>query len=123
MNDTLTIDEFNALELISKLRKNERPNACIGRNSKRLNGLKYIKHNKDGSFDMTEKGLQTLFVKKCIQGLRMISTDPMAQIGSDVATFLGKKAHIVALPEGGFAITDKGRESLIDIDSAPAVRV
>lgn len=64
MNDTLTIDEFNALELISKLRKNERPNACIGRNSKRLNGLKYIKHNKDGSFDMTEKGFTNLVRQK-----------------------------------------------------------
>ena len=34
----------------------------------------------------------------------------------DVALFLGKKSHIVAT-EDGFAITDKGRESLADIEA------
>ncbi|MFZ6674050.1 hypothetical protein [Undibacterium sp. Xuan67W] len=123
MNDNLTIDEFNALELISKLRKGDTPNACIGRNSKRLNGLKFIKHHKDGTFEMTEKGLQTLFVKRCIEGLRLVSQDTNTTLAKDVATFLSKKGHIAESPEGGFAITDKGRDSLVDIDSAPAVRV
>ncbi|WP_431477381.1 hypothetical protein [Massilia eburnea] len=34
----------------------------------------------------------------------------------DVALFLGKKSHIVAT-EDGFAITEKGRESLADIEA------
>ncbi|MFZ6846497.1 hypothetical protein [Undibacterium sp. RuTC16W] len=123
MNDNLTIDEFNALELISKLRKGDTPNACIGRNSKRLNGLKFIKYHKDGIFEMTEKGLQTLFVKRCIEGLRLVSQDATTTLAKDVATFLSKKGHIIESTEGGFAITDKGRDSLVDIDSAPAVRV
>jgi hypothetical protein len=40
----------------------------------------------------------------------------------DVALFLGKKSHIAPLEGGGYQVTDKGRESLADIDSQPQPR-
>jgi hypothetical protein len=51
MNQNLSIDEYNALEEITKLPKGARPSACISRNSKRLIGIKLIAHRRDGSFD------------------------------------------------------------------------
>ncbi|MNT12441.1 hypothetical protein D3C72_1473670 [compost metagenome] len=51
-------------------------------------------------------------------GLRAVATDPLTKLDTDVAYFLGKKAHIVARAEGeGHDISDKGRESLADIDT------
>ncbi len=44
------------------------------------------------------------------------ATAPGAVADKDVALFLGKKSHIVAT-EDGFAITEKGRESLADIEA------
>ena len=42
----------------------------------------------------------------------------LAKLDTEVAYFLGKKAHIVARAEGeGHDISDKGRESLADIDT------
>lgn len=121
MNDGLTADEYDALEQISKGRKHARTNACIARNSKRLNGLKYITHGKDGSLAITDKGKQTLFVKNCIDGLRAVSANPLAPLEVAVANFLRKKGHITpnALT-GGFDLTQRGRESLADIDAAAA---
>lgn len=118
MNDSLTADEYDALEQISKGVKRERPSACVARNSKRLNGLKYITHEKDGRLTVTEKGKQTLFLQNCINGLRAVSNDPLAPLAADVATFLGKKGHIMPRElAGGFEITQRGRESLADIES------
>ncbi|MES2935941.1 MAG: hypothetical protein V4805_20930 [Pseudomonadota bacterium] len=118
MNDQLTADEFDALAQIKQGPKHGRPSACVARNSKRLNGLKYINHAKDGRLTLTDKGTQTLFVKSCIDGLRAISTDPLATLSADVRTFLGKKGHIAPAVSGsGFDITQRGRESLADIDS------
>lgn len=117
MKDSLTIDEFDALTQISKAPKNERPSACIARNTKRLSGLKFIAYGKDGSLALTEKGQQILFVKNCIDGLRAIASDPLAKLDADVITFLSKKGHITSKAEGGFDISQKGRESLADIDS------
>lgn len=118
MDDSLTADEYDALGQIGKGHKHARTNACIARNSKRLNGLKYITHAKDGSLAITDKGKQTLFVKNCIDGLRAISTNPLAPLAVEVATFLGKKGHVmVRASGGGFDITQRGRESLMDIDA------
>jgi hypothetical protein len=115
----LTIDEYDALGQIGKGPKQARPSACVARNAKRLTGLKYISYQKDGSLALTEKGKQTLFIKSCIDGLRAISTDPLAALPADVATFLGRKGHIAAnAATGGFDITQRGRESLADIDSS-----
>lgn len=117
MKDSLTIDEFDALAQIGKAQKNQRPSACIARNAKRLSGQKLIAYGKDGSLSLTDKGRQVLFVKNCIDGLRAIANDPLAKLDQDVIAFLGKKGHIVSREAGGFDISQKGRESLADIDS------
>jgi hypothetical protein len=118
MGGDLTTDEFDALQQIVAGIKHARPSACVARNTKRLTGLKYIAYAKDGSLGLTDKGKQTLFIKSCIEGLRAIANDPHAVLKSDVATFLGKKGHITAQEgSGGFDITQKGRECLVDIDS------
>ncbi|WP_211461481.1 hypothetical protein [Collimonas silvisoli] len=119
MNDGLTKDEFDALGQISKTPQRGRVSACIARNTKRLTGLKYIAYEKDGSLSLTDKGRQTLFIKNCIDGLRAVASDPGAKLAADVAMFLGKKGHVSARPDGdGYDITEKGRESLADIDSS-----
>jgi hypothetical protein len=118
MGNDLSIDELDALEQISKGLKEGRPSACVARNSTRLNGLKYIEHAKNGMLSITDKGKQTLFIKRCIDGLRAVSANPHADLKSDVVTFLAKKGHIVAAEaEQGFDITQKGRECLADIDA------
>jgi hypothetical protein len=117
VDDSLTKDEFDALAQISRAKKHERPSACVARNAKRLAGLKYITQGKEG-FALTEKGQLTLFIKRCIDGLRAIANDPLTRIDTDVATFLSKKGHIAPrTPDAGFDITQRGRESLADIDS------
>lgn len=123
MNDSLTKDEYEALTQIRKARKGERPSACVARNAKALIGLKYVTHGKDGAFMLTEKGQQTLFVKRCIDGLRAVATAAVAaaapaKLDADVATFLGRKGLIAPHAAGeGFDLTERGRESLADIES------
>jgi hypothetical protein len=114
----LTTDEFDALEQIRKAYRRERPSACVARNTKRLAGLKYVAYERDGHLAITEKGKQALFVKRCIDGLRAVAGDPLTKLDADVATFLGKKGHVTAGPSAdGFEITQKGRESLTNIDA------
>lgn len=115
-NEKLTGDEYDALEQIAAGAKHDRVNACVGRNVKRLSGLKLIQYGRDGKVSIVEKGQQVLFVRRCILGLRAVAADPQATLPADVALFLGKKSHIVPIEGGGVAITDKGRESLADIE-------
>ncbi len=118
MNDSLTKDEFDALEQISKMHRGDKASICVARNAKRLSGLKFVAYAKDGHLALTEKGHQTLFVKRCIAGLRAIAQDELAPLDADVATFLGKKGHIAPnASSDGFDITQRGRESLADIDA------
>jgi Mn-dependent DtxR family transcriptional regulator len=117
MNDKLTIDELEALRQISKARKHERPSACVARNAKRLSGQKFITYAKDGGLTLTDKGRQTLFVTDCIDGLRAIEADPLAKLDAGVVAFLDKKGHIEKRAEGGFELSQKGRESLDDIEA------
>jgi predicted transcriptional regulator len=118
VNDRLTKDEFDALAQISQTKKRERPSACVARNAKRLSGLKYITHGRDGQFALTEKGQQTLFVKRCIDGLQAVSTDALAKLDTGVATFLSKKGLVTPRASNeGFDITQRGREMLADIES------
>ncbi|MEC4721752.1 hypothetical protein RY831_21520 [Noviherbaspirillum sp. CPCC 100848] len=123
MDDSLTKDEYEALAQIRKMRMGERPSACVARNAKALIGLKYITRGKDGAFMLTEKGQQTLFVKRCIDGLRTmaasaVTTVAPAKLESDVAAFLSKKGLIAPHTAGeGFELTARGRESLADIES------
>jgi hypothetical protein len=116
-NEKLTTDEFDALEQIARGIKTERVSACVARNSKRLSGLKLVSYARDGRLSITDKAQQVLFVRRCIQGLRAVATDPLSVLAPDIAYFLGKKAHIVARsPDAGYDITEKGRESLADMD-------
>jgi len=117
MDNGLTTDEYDALGQIAKGQKTARLSACVARNAKRLSGLKLAAYGKDGSLSLTEKGQQTLFIKNCIDGLRAVATDPHAPLDSTVVTFLRKKAHIDVDAGGGFALTERGRETLADIDT------
>jgi hypothetical protein len=114
-NEKLTQDEYDALEQVARGIKGERISACVGRNTKRLSGLKLFSFSKDGRLSLSDKGQEVLFVRRCIIGLRALAADPQTKLDNDVANFLGKKAHIVAIDGGAFAITDKGRESLADM--------
>jgi len=118
MNDGLSLDEYDALGQIATGQKATRHSACVARNVKRLSGLKYVAYAKDGSVTITDKGTQTLLIKHCIDGLRAVATDPHAPLDSVVSTFLYKKGHIVAeVVGGGFALTERGRGTLADIDT------
>lgn len=117
-NEKLTTDEYDALEQVARGVKGERVTACVGRNTKRLCGLKLLSQSRDGRLSLTDSGKQALFVRRCIAGLRAVADQPAVKLDADVALFLGKKAHIVPREaDGGFALTDKGRASLDDMDS------
>lgn len=116
-NEKLTTDEYDALGHIERGASHDRVNACVGRNAKRLSGLKMIQYAKDGRVALTDKGRQVLFLRRCISGLRAVLADPAAPVDADVATFLSKKSHLAPRAAGGFDVTDKGRESLADIDA------
>jgi hypothetical protein len=114
-NEKLSTDEFNALLEIARGIQG-RPSACVGRNSKRLSGIKLIKFERTGRIILTELGKERLFLRRCVLALKALAEQPGARLEPDVALFLGKKSHI-AEGEGGFVITDKGRESLADIEA------
>lgn len=116
-NEKLTTDEYDALGHIERGATHDKVNACVGRNAKRLSGLKLIQYGKDGRVALTDKGQQALFLRRCIAGLRAVAADPASRLDADVAGFLGKKSHITAREAGGFEVTDKGRESLADIEA------
>jgi hypothetical protein len=64
---------------------------------------------------LTEKGQQVLFLRRCIKSLTALADDAQAPLDADVLRFLSLKSHIAPLEGGGYALTDKGRESLDDI--------
>jgi len=116
MDEKLTKDEIEALAQIRRLRKGERESACVARNAKRLVGLKYVT-SRGGLYVLTEKGQQILFVQRCIDGLRAVAYSAPGNIEADVATFLSRKGLIAPRTVGeGFDVTERGRESLADID-------
>ena len=116
MNKDLSIDEFDALEQISRLTRQVKPTACVNRNAKRLCGIKLSSFRKDGLLELTDEGRAVLFAKHCIEGLRAISTDGNAQLGPEVYAFLSKKSYIAA-QDNLVQITARGLECLADIDS------
>ena len=115
-NEPLTTDEYDALEHIERGATHDRVNACVGRNAKRLSGLKMIQYSRDGKVALTDGGREVLFLRRCINALRALMTDPAAPVAPEVAAFLGKKSHIVPLAEGGYSVTEKGTSSLADIE-------
>jgi hypothetical protein len=116
-NLKLTGDEYDALDIIRRGAKSDRVNACVGRNAKRLAGLKLIQYAKNGSLSLTEQGVELLFLRRCVQALRALEQDAGAAVDADVVQFLGRKSHIAARAEGGYLLTERGRESLADIAS------
>ena len=114
-NEKLSTDEYNALGLIRGGVANDRVNACIGRNAKRLAGLKMVAYARNGRLDLTENGQQVLFLRGCVEALKALTQDAAAPVAPDVAQFLMRKSHIAAREEGGFEVTAKGQESLADI--------
>jgi hypothetical protein len=114
-NEKLTTDEYDALEFIQRGAKHDRVNACVGRNAKRLAGLKMVQYGKDGKVALTDNGQQVLFLRRCVVALRALAEDPAAPVEADVAQFLTRKSHIAPREAGGFEVTAKGRESLADM--------
>ena len=116
-NEKLTTDEYDALEHIRRGASHDRVNACVGRNAKRLSGIKLIQYEKSGKVALTEKGQQVLFLRRCVEALRALQANPAASADADVLQFLGRKSHIAAHADGGYVLTDKGREVLADIEA------
>lgn len=114
-NEKLTTDEYNALEFIRRGARTDRVNACVGRNAKRLSGLKMISYARDGRVDLTEKGQQVLFLRACVEALTALEADAAASSPGDVAQFLIRKSHIAQREDGSFEVTPRGLESLADI--------
>lgn len=116
MNNGLSRDEYDALAQVTKMARGAKPSACIARNAKKLVGIKLLSPRRDGTYALTDKGEEALFLNRCVRGLRAIADDPSIRLDTDVATFLGRKGHILATAAvGHFDITDKGRECLADI--------
>ncbi|OIJ40926.1 MULTISPECIES: hypothetical protein [Massilia] len=115
-NEKLTTDEYDALELVRRGGKQNLATACVGRNTKRLCGIKLMSFGRDKRLALTEKGEEVLFLRRCVLGLRALAADPMAAVDEDVLRFLGRKSHILPLEAGGHALSERGRESLADID-------
>jgi hypothetical protein len=122
MNNRLTTDEYDALRQVAQGSRQERVSACVARNTKRLTGLKYMAYGKDNRLKLTEKGQQTLFLKRCVDALRAVSAGSATAIDADVAGFLLKKGHIAPgdAPDK-FDITQRGQESLADIETSGSV--
>ena len=116
-NEKLTGDEYDALEMIRRGARTDRVNACVGRNAKRLSGLKLVQYAKNGALSLTDKGQEVLFLRRCIVALRALEQDPASALDEDVAQFLSRKSHIAAREGGGYELTERGRESLADISS------
>ncbi|GGY41938.1 hypothetical protein OU994_12215 [Pseudoduganella sp. SL102] len=114
-DEKLTTDEYNALDEVRRGIQG-RPSACVARNTKRLSGLKMLSFARNGHLSLTDKGKEKLFLRRCILGLRALADDASAKVDDEVLAFLGKKSHITPA-DNGFAVTDKGRETLADIEA------
>ena len=82
-NEKLTTDEYDALEQIRRGASHDRVNACVGRNAKRLSGIKLIKYERNGGkVELTDKGQEVLFLRRCVTTLRALAADPAADVDS-----------------------------------------
>jgi predicted transcriptional regulator len=111
----LSRDEMDALVQVSKMSKGSKPSACFGRNAKKLVGIKLLIPRRDGTYALTDKGSEALFVNRCIRGLQALADEPTTRLDSDVAQFLSREGHIADTSEGHYVVTAKGRECLEDI--------
>jgi hypothetical protein len=115
MSKDLSIDEFDALEQISRHTRSTKPSICVARNVRRLSGIKYVSYRKDGQLELTEQGHMALYAKQCIDGLRAVVSDSLCDLTPDVSTFLHKKGYITSDQDGQY-ISPRGLECLADID-------
>jgi hypothetical protein len=83
-------------------------NACVGRNAKRLSGLKLVQYAKNGNLSLTAQGEEVLFLRRCVEALRALEQDPASALDDDVVQFLSRKSHIAAREGGGYELTDAG---------------
>ena len=118
----LTTDEYDALEFIRGGARTDRYNACVGRNAKKLAGLKLIQYGRNGSVALTDKGQELLFLRRAVRAMQALASDPLAPVDADVVHFLGRKSHILERADGGFELTAKGRDSLADIVAGQPAR-
>ncbi len=119
MDQPLSRDAFDALEQVSQSKPGDKPSACVARNAKHLAGIKLLVAKRNGSHELTEKGAEVLFIKRCIDGLRAVAADASTRLEGKSAAFLARKGYIVAGSALGiFTVTDKGRECLADIDAS-----
>lgn len=114
-NEQLSLDEYDALERVRRGTREDLASACVGRNTKRLTGIKLMSRARDGRIALTDKGAELLFLRRCIAALTALADDPMTALDDDVLRFLDRKSHVAPREGGGHVLTDKGRESLDDI--------
>lgn len=114
-NEQLSLDEYDALERIRIGTRQDLASACVGRNTKRLSGIKLISRARDGRITLTDKGAEVLFLRRCIAALGALAEDPLTAVDDDVLRFLDRKSHVAPREGGGHVLTEKGRESLDDI--------
>ncbi len=117
MNETLSPDELEALVEIGPGPSSKKVTPKVAKHAKHLIALKLITFVRGGRVTITDAGRQTLFLKRCIDGLRKIATNPDALLHQEVLTFLAQKGHVSVRAEGGYSITQKGQETLADIDT------
>ncbi len=123
MDQPLSRDAFEALEQVSQSKPGEKPSACVARNAKHLVGIKLLVAKRNGSHELTEKGAEVLFIKRCIDGLRAVAADANTRLEGKAAAFLARKGYVIAgAALGNFIVTDKGRECLADIDASAEKR-
>ncbi|WP_028453661.1 hypothetical protein [Chitinilyticum aquatile] len=116
-NEALSTDELEALVEVGRGLRSKRLSPRVFKHAKVLSGLKYAEYARNGILTITEKGRQTLFLKRCIDGLRLLTRDPLGKVDPEALTFLLKKGHVSEREEGGYSVTAKGAESLADIDA------
>ncbi len=109
------MDALFQVSKMGRLEKGSKPSACILRNAKKLVGIKMLSARRDGSYALTDKGAEALFVSRCIAGLRAVAATPETTLDNEVANFLGRKGFIAESGAGTFAVTPKGHDCLEDI--------
>ncbi|WP_148713774.1 hypothetical protein [Chitinolyticbacter meiyuanensis] len=119
MTETLSIDALEALAEIGRGLKSRRLSPRVFRHIKQLTGLKFVAYGRNGIPELTDKGRDALFLKSCIDAIRLLLRKPDAAIQPRVLAFLLRKGHIEARDDGSHAVTAKGAESLADIDAQP----
>ncbi|WP_028456374.1 hypothetical protein [Chitinilyticum litopenaei] len=116
-NEALSTDALEALAEVARGLKSRRLSPRVFKHIKQLTGLKYTQYGRSGIPEVTEKGVQTLFLKSCIDALRLLARKPDAVVDPRALAFLLHKGHVEAQADGSHAVTTKGLESLADIDA------